>query len=316
MFVVIYLTAPIVSNFFAAAQVTNLIRLASIIPLIKGFINPSVVRFQKDLHFGKEFWYRSSLYLADALVAITLGIITHSEYSLVWAMVIGAILEVVLSMAVVKPIPSLRFNSSLAKDIVKEGKWVTLSGIFEYLFQNIDDIAVGRILGATPLGLYQQAYRVSTLTTSEAGEIFNKVTFPVYTKISDDKKILRDAFLKVSLVIGVLVIPFGLILVFWASDVTRILLGNQWLPMVPALQVLAIFGILKALSNSAYSLLLALKKQQAVTFITLIGISGMAFTIIPLVRAFGIVGAGYSAIIGVLLGLPLVLYYLSKSLRP
>lgn len=312
---VILALAPFIAGFFASANALNLIRFAALIPLVRGFINPSIVKFQKELAFNKEFWFRSSLFLVDTTFAIALGIITKSEYALIWGMLIAALTEVVVSFFIVKPIPKVEFDFAKVKKVIARGKWITLAGTFEYLFGHIDDIAVGKLLGIAPLGLYQQAYRVSTLPISEVGEIFNKVTFPTYTKISEDRERLKKAFLKVTSVISLLVIPFGLILFFFAREVVLVLLGDKWLEAIGALKVLAIFGILKAISNSAYSLFLSLKKQEIITLITLVGILGLSIPLIPLINKFGIVGAGYAAIIGTLAGFPITFYHLLKTFK-
>ena len=307
--------APFIASFFSSPTAINLIRLASLIPLVRGFINPSIVKFQKELKFNKEFWFRSSIFLVDVTFAILLGILTHSEYALIWGMLAAALTEVALSFIVVKPIPSLKLEGEKFKKVVARGKWITFAGIFEYLFQHLDDIVVGRILGTASLGLYQQAYRVSTLPISEVGEVFNKVTFPTYTKISEDKERLKKAFLKVTFVISLLVIPFGLVLFFFAKEVVLILLGESWLEASEVLKVLAVFGIVKAISNSAYPLFLSAKRQEIITVITLVGITALAIPLIPLINRFGIVGAGYATIIGALAGIPIGVYYLLKIFK-
>ena len=304
--IVILIIAPFMASFFNSANALNLIRFAALIPLVRGFINPSVVKFQKELAFNKEFWFRSFIFLVDTSFAIALGILTKSEYALIWGMFVAAIFEVVISFFAAKPRPSLEFDSTKVKKVIGRGKWITFAGTFEYLFQHIDDIAVGKILGTGPLGLYQQAYRVSTLPISEVGEVFNKVTFPTYSKISEDRHRLRKAFLKVKA---------GMLLFFFAKEVVLILLGEKWLGAVGALKVLAIFGILKSISNSAYSLFLSVRKQEIVTLITLVGILAMIIPLIPLVNRFGIVGAGYATIIGAAAGLPVVFYYLAKVFK-
>ncbi|MEK6883756.1 MAG: oligosaccharide flippase family protein, partial [Nanoarchaeota archaeon] len=76
----ILVLAPTISSFFSSPTALNLIRFSSLIPLVRGFINPSVVKFQKELKFNKEFWFRSSLFLVDTAFAISLGILTGSEY--------------------------------------------------------------------------------------------------------------------------------------------------------------------------------------------------------------------------------------------
>lgn len=306
------LIAPFIAYFFKTHEVLPLLRFASIIPFVRGFINPAVVKFQKRLAFHKEFYFRLCIYLVDTIGAVSVGILLRSAYALIWGMLIAALVEVFLSFIVAMPRPTFRFDIKKAQRVIHQGKWITFAGIFDYLFQHVDDIAIGKILGVAPLGLYQQAYRISTLSISEVGEIFNKVTFPSYVHIAHDKERLKKAFFKVTMVISFAVIPFGIVLFLFAPDIVRILLGEKWLGVVDTLKVLAIFGIFKALSSSAYSVLLAVKKQQIITLITLVSIIGLTVPLIPLIRTYGIVGASYAPIIGTVASLPFIIFYLKR----
>lgn len=58
----IFLLAKPISIFFNSPSSYELLILISLVPFIKGFINPYVVKFQIDLAFNKEFLYRTSLF--------------------------------------------------------------------------------------------------------------------------------------------------------------------------------------------------------------------------------------------------------------
>jgi len=311
----IIILAPYISLFFNSPKSLNIIYLVSLVPFIRGFINPSIVKFQKNLEFNKEFLFRFVIYFFDALVAVYLGFVTRSALSLVYGLIAGSFLEVILSFVFVKPLPVLAFEIAKIKKVTARGKWLTAAGLFNYLFQEGDDIVVGKLLNTGALGLYQVAYKISTLPVSEVGEIANKVTFPIYVRIQKDRERLKKAFLKVTLVIAILVIPFGLILFVFPQPIIKFLLGEQWLEIVPVFRVLALFGILRALSGSAYSVYLAVKKQEYATGVTFIGFLGLAVTIIPFVKNYGIIGAAYSALAGLVLSIPLVIYYLRKIFK-
>ncbi len=306
--ILILATIPLTVWFFKNTSVTPLLYLVAAVALIRGFINPMEVQFQKALQFRKEFLFQSVLFLVDAGVAITVGYVTKNESAMIISMIAATLTEVFLSFIVFKARPKFIFDVGKVKKVINVGKWVTGAGVFGYIFQNIDNIVVGRILGTTLLGFYQQAYRISTVPVSEVGQIFNKVTFPVFVKIAEEKDRLKAAYRKSLLIIFGLVLPFGLILTFFSKPIILILLGERWLPLEPALKVLAIFGVFKSLLNSSYSLFLSLKLQKTVMFSELAGIIGIGILIVPLTLKYGILGAAYAALFGSLLSLPLILW--------
>lgn len=310
--VLIFILAPFIALFFGSPQASYILYLVSVVPIIRGFINPACIKYQKNLEFNKQFRYDAVIFLVDVIFAIILGFITKSENSLVWAMIISTTLEVVLSFIYFKPTPKFKFNKEKTSEVINRGKWITGAGIANYLFQNIDDIVVGRVLGTATLGIYQQAYKISTVPVSEVGEVFNKVTFPIYVNLTDDKKRLTKAFLKTLLIICFFVIPFGFIVFKFPVQIISIALGDKWLSAAPVLQLLAIYGVVKAISNSFFSLFLGIGKQEVVTYITLTSTICLIAILYPLIKVFGVLGAGYATIIATLFSLPLLIYYYVK----
>lgn len=311
IFLILALAAPLIAGFFGSPEAQSLLVLAGFVALIRGFINPSVVKLQKNLLFKREFYFRFSIFILDAVVAISIALIFKTASSIVWGMVAGALLEVIISHLVIRPRPRFKFEAEKIKTILGRGKWITASRIFEYLFRETDDIAVGRVLNASSLGIYQVAYKISSLPITEVANVVTRVTFPIYVKISHDSTRLKRAFVRVLLAVFVLTVPFGVFLFTLSDPLVTILLGNSydWSEVVPVIKVLALFGVARALTSVTYPLFNSVKKQEYTTYVTLAGVLGLAITILPLVRTYGIVGAGISALIGSLVAVPIAIFF-------
>lgn len=313
--ILILILSPFVADFFKSPDSLKIIWLIALVPLIRGFINPSVVIFQKELKFKYEFLFRSSVFLVDSLVTLVLIIITHSLYSLVIGLLAGVILEVIISFVFVEPIPKLILDKKYFAEIFHSGKWITAYGIFNYLGENGDNFAVGKIMGTSSLGIYQMAYKISILPISEISDVINKVIFPVYVQIVDDSKRLQKAFLKTTTVISFITIIIGLIIFLFPKEIILILLGDKWISAVPVLQILSLYGVIRAITGSVTSMFLAVKKQNYVTLMTFLRFLVLILTIVPLVIQFGLIGAGYSALLSVLVEIPVVIYFVYKIFK-
>lgn len=305
---VIALSSGYVATFFNTSDARRLLLLVSIVPLMRGFINPSIVKFQKDLEFQKEFLFRFSIFLFDGIVAIASALFTHDAASIIYGFIAGEILEITLSYVLVSPRPRFNFQLTQIKEIVQKGKWVTGAGLFEYLFREGDDIVVGKLLGAGPLGFYDMAYKIATLPISEVADVVAKVTFPVFVKINHDALRLRRAFVKTLFSIAAIAIPFGILIFSFAHILIPVMLGDVWKPIIPALRAVSVYAVLRALISPSLSLFLATERQRLVTLVTFLGIAVMAVTIFPLVGAYGILGAGYATIVSMGVTLPVVFW--------
>lgn len=308
----LFLLSPLISSFFNSPDALPVLQLMSIVPLIRGFINPSIVKFQKDFQFKKEFWVKSLLFLSDAGTAVLLALIFKNSLSLVAGMLVSAIFEVAVSFYLFTPRPKFKFDSRIAGNILHRGKWITFAGIFNYLYQNGDNLVVGKLLGETSLGFYDYAYKLSSLPISEVSDVVARVSFPVYVKIGHDISRLRRAFLKTSLAVSGISVLMGLFLFIFSREIIVFILGPKWQPAIPALRVLSLCGVAKSITGTIYPLFLATKRQDYITWVTLVSCLGLGFSIFPLVHMWGIVGAGVAAIIGAFTSLPLSLYLMSR----
>ena len=311
----IFVSAGAVSGFFNSPGSKSLLYMAAMVPLIRGLINPSIVKFQKELQFNKEFMYRISIFTVESIVSVLGVIILKSVYGMIWGLLAGAIFEVFYTFIMARPWPKFDFNSIKTKRVIDRGKWVTLYGIFDYLYTQSDNIAVGRILGVAPLGIYQNAYKISTTPLTEVGNIFFRVTFPVFSKISGEAARLKSAFIKNTLANFILMSLAGIFVFIFAAPIVQILFGKGWESAIPVVKLLSILGVVRGVSSSTGSLLIAKEKLKYTAIVTIVSTLGLWITIIPLIHAYGIIGAGVAAIIGTLISLPFTVYFVRKALR-
>lgn len=312
--ILIFTLAPLVSKFFNSPSSLPLLYICSAVPLIRGFINPSIVRFQKELQFNKEFMYRIVIFAVDSLVSILAVILLKSVTGLLIGLLVAAIFEVIYTFLVSRPWPKLDFNLEKVKKIINRGKWVTLFGIFDYLYTQIDNVIVGKMLGVSSLGIYQNAYKISTAPLTEVGDVFFRVSFPIFSKIANDKNRLKSAFVKNTLITLILMTLAGIFIYTFSEPIVLILFGKGWESAISVVKLLSVLGVVRGVASSTNSLLVAKQKQKYSAIVTLVSVCGLLITIVPLVRMYGIIGAGIAAIIGVLISLPFTIYYVSKSL--
>lgn len=305
----IILTAPLVVEFFKIEQSLEIILLISAVPFMRGFINPSIVKYQKNLQFNKEFLLRSVVFAFDSLVAIVASLITRSAIGLVFGLMAGAILEVILSFILIKPTPSIRFNLQKINKIFHRGKWVTLYGILNFVASKGDSVIIGRVLGSGPLGIYQMGYTISTMPVSEIADTANRVTFPVYAKIAEDVNRLKKGFTKTILLVSAISILIGTVIFFFPKDLFILIFGQKWADTMIVLKPLAIFGVIRAISGATSSLFLSVGKQNYVAGMTFLRFAALALTIVPLTIVYGIEGTSYSVLISGIVEVPLVAYY-------
>ena len=193
--------------------------------------------------------------------------------------------------------PHLSSDLGKAKKLFGFGKWILGSSILIFLITQGDDIFVGKLLGATALGFYQLAYRISNMPATEITHVISQVSFPAYSKLQDDLAKLREAYLRVLQVTTFLSFPIAGLIFVLAPDFTKILLGEKWMPMVPAMQVLAIFGAIRAFGATTGSIFQGVGRPSILTKLAAIQLLMMIAIIYPLTNEFGIFGTAIAILI-------------------
>lgn len=301
-----------VAGFFHLPAVRPLIMLAGLIPFLRGFINPANIKFLKELTFAKDFWYRLSIVVVEIGLTAFLALSLKSAASLVWGLVGSAVFETAISWMFISPRPRPRLNYNQVKTVLGRGKWVTGFGLFDYVFSTIDNVVVGRLLGSSALGIYQNAYKLSLLPGTQVNDIYYKTTTPVYVKMRQERASLaRAVTIGTSGLVAVQIIV-GLTIYFLADPLVRLILGPNWLAAIPVVKILAILSVVRGTAFSFNSLFVALQKQKYVAIMSGVSMLVMVGLIVPSVRQAGLSGAAWAAVIAATLALPLTGYFAAK----
>lgn len=279
--------------------------VAAMVPIVKGFINPAVISWQKELKFGADTWYRGSLIVIDALSAIVISFFFPFAQALLLAMILTAIYEVFFSFLFAKPKPKLKFELKVWQEIRQQGSWLNAQSVLSYLSENLDNLMVGWLTNVSTLGLYHTAYGVGHKVTFEVAKSVNHSTLPIYAKISQDRERLHKAFVKTFFMAVALIAVMSIPIAIWPQLVT-FSLGSEWLGIKPILTLFVLAGFSQTLSLLIYAPLLALKKDKVVVTYQLFQVTSMAILMYSLVPKYGLMGAGMALVISRLFGLPII----------
>jgi O-antigen/teichoic acid export membrane protein len=309
---IILISIPFVAAFFDAPQSAFIIGLIAIVPLLRGFINPSVVRIQKDLRFNVDFVFRSCLTIVDAVVAISLTWWLRTPEGLVLGLIASALTEIYISHRYLRPKPIFSWNNDKITNLIKRGKWMTGAGIFSYIATRTPEISIGKIMSVSNLGIYQMAYRFSVVFIDEIIEVFNRVSFPVFSKFEEERERLLHAYIKQSGVVLVMAV-FIMTIVYISSDVIiPLLLGPQWESISNYTRLMVWLGLAIALTAPSNPVFLAVKKQSYLMVITL-QMALFSLIFIPITTiTHGLQGAIVAYALITLSTIPLRSYFLWK----
>jgi len=299
LFLILFSSAPVIANFFDSAQAALVIRVIAVSTLLSGFRNIGILFFKKELQFNKQFIYEFSGTLVDITVAISLAFILRNVWALVWGGLAANFVRVFMSYIIHPYRPRIKFEKEKFQELFAFGKWVLGSSILVFLITQGDDIFVGKMLGVTALGFYQMAYLISNLPATEITHVISQVTFPAYSKLQDDLPKLKDAFLKVLQLTAFISVPLTAGIFILAPEFTKIFLGDKWMPMVPAIQILVLAGLVRSIAATSGYVFYAVGRTKIDTILQIIRLIVLAALIYPLAIKWEISGISIAVFLSI-----------------
>jgi O-antigen/teichoic acid export membrane protein len=262
--VLVALAVP-ASHFYAEPRLQAVLYCLAATSLIGGLTNVGTVAFRKDLQLEKEFRFQVAKKVIMVITTMILALVFRSYWALVIAALVSSVLGIAISYAMHPYRP--RFSLQGWHDLFHFSKWLVITNFLNFLQSRSVDFILGKVSGPRSLGVYNIAYEISNLPTTELVAPISRATFPGYTKLSLDLAVLRSMFLKVTGVIALITVPAGAGIAATSDLIVATALGPKWVDAAPLIALLGFYGVIQSLASNTGSVLLALGKVRALTII-------------------------------------------------
>jgi O-antigen/teichoic acid export membrane protein len=308
---VLFYTAPLVARFFNEPLAAPLLAALSLNALLIGLTSTGIVTFERSLRFGRHFTYMFSGTMADLAVALPAAFILRSAWALVLGMLAGSLVRMILSHLLSPPV-RFGYDRGKARLLTRFGRWIWATRIANFLLAEGDDVFVGKILGTGPLGIYRLAYLYGNLPATEITHVISSVTFPAYARIQSDRQKVREGFLRTLRLTMFLATPFAMGIIILTPDFVVALLstaeGNDWLPMILPMQILAGWGYLRSITSTGGAVLQGVGRPELITRLVYLKLVILAALIWPLTARWGLPGTAAAVVAASLLVNPVSSY--------
>lgn len=249
VYLLLFVTAPLIADFFRQPQLTAIIRVYTIAFIINAFSSVQLTRLTKEMQFKTQLTVQiPSLVLSSAL-GIYLAWTGHGVWALVWMYIAQAFFSAVQLWFRTGWRPGFRFNKQKFRYHFNFGYKLLLSGLIDAVYVNIYNLIIGRMYPAAQLGFYTRALHMRQLPVQNLATALNKVTFPAFSKLQDDNEKLRRAYRQIMQQVIFWIAPTLVVLAVMAEPLFVVLFTEKWLPAVPYFQLLCIPGIMYPLHS-------------------------------------------------------------------
>ncbi len=204
----------------------------------------------RELEFGRRFASQFADSIAYAAVTLTLAALGAGVWSLVAGQIAGLLAHTALVVALAPYRVRPSFDRAIAREATSQGRGFVVQGGVSFLSQNADTLAVGRVLGAGPLGVYSMTYRLGQLPAQAFADPAVQVSFPAFARMRHRGEDIAPSFLSILRLVALVACPLGVVLSAAAEPFTRTFFDDNWLSMIGVLSVLGIWGAVRPVQTT------------------------------------------------------------------
>lgn len=262
IFALIAGTAPLVSAFFGRSEMTLIIVVMGAAFFVNGLSiqhDALLKRRTKFVSIAVENVVAQALNVAGS---IGLALAGAGYWAIVAGPCISAVVTTSLSLWMCPWLPGRPRRGTGARVMVRFGVDVTGFNLVNYLSRNLDNILIGRVLGASQLGVYSKAYTLFTQPLQQIRGPLAEVALPNLSRLQNDAEGFRTYYARFVEGLAMLTVPIGAICALESEFIVRLVLGPSWMGVASVLRILALVGVIQAVESTRGIVLLSQGKSR------------------------------------------------------
>jgi len=147
--------------------------------------------------------------------------------------------------------PSFSFDRGALRDLWSYGGNMLASTTLNYWFRNLDNLLIGRFVGAAALGLYSRAYNLALLQLRNVSFAAGRPLFPALSRLQDEPARFRHAYLRAISIIALVTFPIATGFLVAARPLVVTLFGARWAGVAPLVQILGVAAVVQSIGTSS-----------------------------------------------------------------
>ena len=255
----IALAGPL-ARFYGEPEVKPLFAVLSLSFVVAALGTTQSALFLRAMDYRRLELRRIAAGVVSSAIAIAIAVAGFGAWAIVGQQVAYACCETALIWFISPWRPSFSFSFPSLRSFAGFSGSVFGQNTLYYITRNVDNVLIGRFLGAPALGAYALAYNVMLAPFNHITAPLQQVLFPALSRMQDDPKRLADVWIRVTRLVAAIAMPALVGLVVVAPDFVSTVLGDQWSSAIPVIRILAVVGLIQALQHLNGEILYALDK--------------------------------------------------------
>lgn len=242
-YVILYLCAPLISDFYGMPQLTSVLRISALSIIIGSLAGVHRTLLQANMDFKALTKYNLLALLVSGVAGVVFAYLGFE----VWALVIqNLVMQIVATICVwfkVKWRPSMIISKQSFREFFGFGSKLLASSLLDTLYSNIYSVVIGKVYKAADLAFYNRASSLTQMTSSLPTGILQSVTYPALCKLQHDDDALKDGYRRTLKLAAFVIFPICLGVGAVAFPLINVLYTDVWIYSATLLSIIVFSGM-------------------------------------------------------------------------
>ncbi|WP_312903109.1 lipopolysaccharide biosynthesis protein [Chryseobacterium taichungense] len=307
IYLVVFCISPFIAEFYGIAELDLLIKIFAISFVIRSFLI-------RSMKFKKLTFIELPSLLVSGVSGIFFAINGYGIWSLVYMNIIQSLVYTFMYWITSSWRPDFIFKKDLFRYHFDFGFKISITNVFNALFDNIYNIIIGKFYSISQLSFYNRAEQFQLLPGRILSSTLEKVTYPMFAELQDKEKELLYSYRTLLVMIFYWLSPIMILISIAAKPIFRFLLTDKWDLMIPFFQILLIAGIFNPMQRFNLNILRIKNKPGMILRLNFVKRIIFALAIVLTFR-FGLDVMVWAQSISYVISFLIIEYYVGKEIN-
>lgn len=310
---VLYLLAGPAARFFGQEGLEIGIAVSALNFLLTPFSGTLVALRRRSLEFGALAICNLVAGAAGAIASVALALMKFSYMAPIWGGIVGNAVLMVMLLLWHRDLSVFRPSFVECRDVVRFGLYSGGVVVINVLYSFAPQLFLARILDFTSVGLYTRAGNITQVFDKLVMQVLNPVIMPAIVARRSAGEDLRRVYLESIQLLSAVQWPALLFVGIMARSIISLWLGQNWLEIVPLVQILCIANMAFFSACLSYPVLVSVGRVRDALMASFISLPPSLLVILG-ASFFGVEAVAASALLTLPFQAAVALHFIMRHL--
>lgn len=239
-YLLMFFAAPLIAWFYKAPELTSAIRVMSLVLVVSGLKNVQQAYVSKNMLFKRFFFATLIGTVTAAVIGIAMAYFGFGLWAIIAQNLINVTIDTCILWITVKWRPKRAFSFQRLKQLYSFGWKLFASSLMEVIYLKLRGLIIGKKYSKEDLAYYTYGEYFPQFITSILNSSIDSVLLPSMSSVQDSRENVKNMTRRAIKIGTYILMPFMMGIMVCAGPVVRIVLTEDWLPVIPYLRILCI----------------------------------------------------------------------------